>query len=71
MQKILIVEDDESISNLIKVNLSAEGYRCTCAFDGKIAADFIEKENFGLILENENIIHKKGRGCRNRFYECG
>lgn len=50
MQKILIVEDDESISNLIKVNLSAEGYRCSCAFDGKIAADFIEKENFDLIL---------------------
>ena len=50
MQKILIVEDEEPISNLIKVNLTAEGYHCTCAFDGKAAADFIEKEDFDLIL---------------------
>lgn len=50
MKKILIVEDEEPISNLIKVNLTAEGYRCTCAYDGKTAADFIEKEDFDLIL---------------------
>ena len=50
MKKILIVEDEVPISNLIKVNLTAEGYRCTCAFDGKAAADFIEKEDFDLIL---------------------
>lgn len=50
MQRILIVEDEEPISNLIKVNLTAEGYHCTCAFDGKVAADFIEKEDFDLIL---------------------
>lgn len=50
MQRILIVEDEEPISNLIKVNLIAEGYHCTCAFDGKAAADLIEKEGFDLIL---------------------
>ena len=50
MQRILIVEDEEPISNLIKVNLTAEGYHCTCAFDGKAAADLIEKEGFDLIL---------------------
>ncbi len=50
MKKILIVEDEEPISNLIKVNLTAEGYRCTCAFDGETAADFIEKEDYDLIL---------------------
>ena len=50
MRKILIVEDEVPISNLIKMNLTAEGYRCTCAFDGKAAADYIEKEDFDLIL---------------------
>ena len=50
MKKILIVEDEEPISNLIKVNLTAEGYHCICAFDGKAAADFIEKEDFDLVL---------------------
>lgn len=48
--KILIVEDDEAIANLIRINLAAEGYQCVCAFDGKAGADYIEKENFDLIL---------------------
>lgn len=50
MQKILIVEDDESIANLININLTAEGYLCVCAFNGTIGADYIEKESFDLIL---------------------
>lgn len=50
MLSILIAEDDEAISNLINVNLSDEGFKCTCAFDGKQAADYMEKENYDLIL---------------------
>jgi len=50
MQKVLIVEDEQAIANLIKVNLSDEGYNCTCAFDGKQGADLIESENYDLIL---------------------
>ena len=37
--KILIVEDEEAIANLIKINLTAEGYQCTCAYDGSAGAD--------------------------------
>ena len=47
---ILIVEDDASIANLIKINLTAEGYECVCAFDGKMGANYIEKDSFDLIL---------------------
>lgn len=50
IMKILIVEDDEAIANLIKINLTAEGYRCICAFDGKTGADYIEEGCFDLIL---------------------
>ena len=50
MQKILIVEDEEAIANLIKINLTVEGYQCTCANDGKSGADHIEKEAYDLIL---------------------
>lgn len=50
MIKILIVEDDKSISNLIKINLSNEGYDCFCAYDGKEAADLLEKNIYDLIL---------------------
>lgn len=50
MQKILIVEDEEAIANLIRINLMAEGYQCTCAYDGKTGADHIESEVYDLIL---------------------
>ena len=50
MQKILIVEDEAAIANLIKINLEAEGYQCTCAFDGRAGADHIERETFDLVL---------------------
>lgn len=47
---VLIVEDDEAIANLIKINLTAEGYKCVCAYDGMTGADYIEKGGFDLIL---------------------
>jgi DNA-binding response OmpR family regulator len=50
MLSILIVEDEQAIANLIDINLSDEGYRCTCAYDGKQGADLIEKESYDLIL---------------------
>ena len=50
MQKILIVEDDESIANLIRINLTAEGYHCRCAYDGREGADCLEQEVFDLLL---------------------
>ena len=50
MKKILIVEDEEAIANLIKINLGAEGYRGVCAYDGRAGADRIEREEFDLIL---------------------
>ncbi len=50
MNNILIVEDDASISNLIKINLDSEGYICVCAYDGKSAADYIERTRFDLVL---------------------
>ncbi len=50
MINILIVEDDAAISNLIHMNLTAEGYHCTCAYDGKEGANYIEKNMYDLVL---------------------
>lgn len=50
MINILIVEDDAAISNLIQMNLTAEGYHCTCAYDGKEGANYIEKNMYDLVL---------------------
>lgn len=50
MIKILIVEDEPPISNLIKLSLSKEGYSCDCAFDGATAADMVTETPYDLIL---------------------
>lgn len=50
MIKILIVEDERPISNLIKLSLKKAGYFCDCAYDGDEAADMIEKCVYDLIL---------------------
>lgn len=50
MIKILIVEDEKPISNLIRLSLSKAGYACVCAYDGIAAADILEKEFFDLVL---------------------
>ena len=50
MIKILVVEDEAPISNLIRLSLAKEGYHCTCVFDGLAAADRLEQERYDLIL---------------------
>lgn len=50
MIKILIVEDQASIRELIAINLTRMGYGCTVAHNGKIATDLIEKNIYDLIL---------------------
>ncbi|BCZ45935.1 DNA-binding response regulator [Clostridium gelidum] len=47
---ILIVEDDEAISNLIKINLNMVGYESKQVFDGLEAFDLLKKETFDLVL---------------------
>jgi len=48
---ILIVEDDEAISGLLCQDLGDEGYKCTCAYDGRQAADLLEENTcFDLVL---------------------
>ena len=50
MIHILVVEDEQPISNLIRMSLTKEGYHCACAFDGAEAADFLEKNRYDLLL---------------------
>ena len=50
MIKILIVEDEEAISDLIRMHLIRAGYVCEQAFDGKEAADHIAINHYDLVL---------------------
>ncbi len=60
MIRILIVEDEKPISNLIRMSLTREGYSCTCAFDGSSAADLLEENQFDLILLDVMLPHVDG-----------
>lgn len=60
MIKILVVEDEEPISNLIRMNLTRAGYFCKCAFDGKEAADIMASEPFDLFLLDIMLPHING-----------
>ena len=50
MIRILVVEDEQAISNLIAVNLRKAGYACDCVYDGMAAADALEGKPYDLIL---------------------
>ena len=50
MVRILAVDDEKPITELLRLTLGRAGYHCTCAHDGIEAADLIEKEAFDLIL---------------------
>ena len=48
--KILIVDDEKPICDLIDMNLSAAGYSCVAVQDGLAAIDAIEQGAFDLVL---------------------
>ncbi|WP_250278601.1 response regulator YycF [[Clostridium] colinum] len=48
--KILVVDDEQSIMNIIAFNLKKEGYEVVCAEDGEMAIKIFEEESPDLIL---------------------
>lgn len=50
MKKILIVDDEKTISDIIKFNLTKEGYETVTAFDGREAITKFEEEDPDLII---------------------
>lgn len=50
IMKLLIVEDEEAIADLIMMNLLRNGYTCEYASDGEKAADMLERSSYDLVL---------------------
>ena len=50
MKKILIVDDEKPISDIIKFNLTKEGYETVTVFDGREAIAKFDEENPDLII---------------------
>lgn len=49
-KRILLVEDEVSLSELMKIRLEANGYNVISAFDGQEALDLARKEKPDLII---------------------
>ncbi len=50
MIKVLVVEDDRSISDLIRMNLEIAGYEVLQAYNGREALDFLTQEVFHMVI---------------------
>lgn len=50
MTKIMVVDDDEKVVDLLRITLESEGYEVIPAFDGEDAIKKIENERPDLIL---------------------
>lgn len=50
MRKVLIVDDEPSITTLLSFNLTKEGYAVETAEDGKTAMEMILQEDFDFII---------------------
>lgn len=50
MKKILIVDDEKPISDIIKFNMTKEGYEVVTAFNGREAIELFEAEKPDIII---------------------
>lgn len=49
-EKVLLVEDDEHISKLVKYNLEKAGFNCTAVLSGEDAFPFLENTKYDLVI---------------------
>lgn len=63
--KILVVDDERPIADILKFNLEKEGYEVVCAFDGVTAVQLAFETNPDLILLDLMLPEKDGMDvCR-------
>ncbi|MFD1040290.1 response regulator YycF [Virgibacillus byunsanensis] len=64
-QKILVVDDEKPIADILKFNLEKEGYEVVCAYDGDEAIALAASENPELVLLDIMLPNKDGNEvCR-------
>lgn len=60
MQKIAVIEDEKTISDIIKYNLEKEGYEVQVAYDGEAGLELINKIDPDLIMLDIMMPKKDG-----------
>lgn len=59
-KKILIVEDENKLSEVMTLYLKKENYDVVCASDGKVAENIITDDKFDLIILDVMLPGKDG-----------
>jgi len=63
--KILIAEDSRAIARVLQFKLKKSGFDAVIASDGRIAADFIDQEEFDLLVTDYQMPQMHGEDlCR-------
>jgi len=58
--RLLLVEDEADIADLVKLNLESEGYKVIAAKDGLQALQRMKEENFDLVIMDVMLPHVDG-----------
>lgn len=61
--RLLLIEDDPSIREMVKEHLQTEGYAVTCAADGEEAMRRFGEEEYDLVLLDLMLPKKNGFDC--------
>jgi two-component system cell cycle response regulator CpdR len=51
-EKILVVDDEEAIREVVSTLLETQGYFCTVCSNGRLALDAFRKDSFDLVLSD-------------------
>lgn len=51
-EKVLVVDDEEAIREVVSTLLEAQGYRCTICANGRLALDSFRADTFDLVLSD-------------------
>src|SRR5207253_2735440 len=52
---LLLVEDEQSVSNFIRKGFEGEGYSIDPAYDGILGKDFFDKKDYDLVILDVNL----------------
>jgi len=58
--RILVVEDERKLADVIKLYLGSEGYEVTAAYDGEAGEEALEREQFDLVILDVMLPGKDG-----------
>ncbi|MFL9482950.1 response regulator transcription factor [Chitinophagaceae bacterium LWZ2-11] len=67
--RILLVEDEPKLSQVIQEELNRQGYHTDVAYDGQVAEKLFKQHTYSLVLLDVNLPYKNGLALCKEFRE--